>query len=144
LFALAEPETAQRPHAEHQCAATGPGVSTTAYFAANPTFGFNDSVSLAKIQAPAAFLIATDAARQDGALGRGSLTPQYLDPATNLATSYDTTTPWVAKANQAAVSPRHRQGFNALYSDGHVKYKKVQDLWRSKLDNDFRTDPVGS
>jgi prepilin-type N-terminal cleavage/methylation domain-containing protein/prepilin-type processing-associated H-X9-DG protein len=127
---------------ENRGAATGPGVSTTAYFAANPTFGFNDKVILASIQAPTSFLIATDCARQDGALGRGSLTPQYLDPTTGAATSYDTT--FTAKANQAAVSPRHRQGFNALYSDGHVKYKKVQDIWRSKVDNDFRTDPINS
>ncbi len=131
---------------ENRGTATGPGVSTAAYFAANPTFGFNDSVILAKVQTPASFLIATDAARQDGALGRGSLTPQYLDPVTGAATSYDTTTgtTFTAKANQAAVSPRHRQGFNALYSDGHVKYKKVQDIWRSKVDNDFRTDPINS
>jgi prepilin-type N-terminal cleavage/methylation domain-containing protein len=127
---------------ENRGAATGPGVSTTAYFAANPTFGFNDKVILASIQAPTSFLIATDCARQDGALGRGSLTPQYLDPTTGAATSYDTT--FTAKANQAAVSPRHRQGFNALYSDGRVKYKKVQDIWRSKVDNDFRTDPINS
>ncbi|MGI4792399.1 MAG: DUF1559 domain-containing protein [Janthinobacterium lividum] len=131
---------------ENRGAATGPGVSTAAYFAANPTFGFNDSVILASVQAPASFLIATDAARQDGALGRGSLTPQYLDPATGAATSYDTTTgtTFAAKANQAAVSPRHRKGFNALYSDGHVKYKQVQQIWRSKADNDFRTDPINS
>jgi len=131
---------------ENRGAATGPGVSTAAYFAANPTFGFNDGVTLATIQAPASFLIATDAARQDGALGRGFLTPQYLDPTTGAATSYDTATgtTFTASAKQAAVSPRHRQGFNALYSDGHVKYKKVQQIWRSKADNDFRTDPAGS
>ena len=52
-----------------------------------------------------------------------------------------TGTTFTAKSNQAAVSPRHRKGFNALYSDGHVKYKQVQQLWRSKLDNDFRTAP---
>ena len=131
---------------ENRGAATGPGVSSANYFAANPTFGFNDSVILAKVQAPASFLIATDAARQDGALGRGSLTPQYLDPTTGAATSYDTLsgTTFTASAKQAAVSPRHRKGFNALYSDGHVKYKQVQGIWRSKEDNDFRTDPLGS
>ena len=131
---------------EDRGTATGRGVSTAAYFAANPTFGFNDSVTLAKVQAPATFLIATDASRQDGALGRGSLTPQYLDPITGAATSYDTAsgTTFTASAKQAAIAPRHRQGFNALYSDGHVKYKKVQQIWRSKTDNDFRTDPVGS
>ena len=131
---------------ENRGAATGPGVSTAAYFAANPTFGFNDTVKLATVQAPANFLIAADAARQDGALGRGSLTPQFLDPTTGAATSYDTVTgtKFTASAKQAAVAPRHRQGFNALYSDGHVKYRKVQQIWRSKEDNDFRTDPTGS
>ena len=126
------------------------GVSAAAhnYFtnAANTTVGFNENVTLAKIQAPANFLIATDAARQDKALGRGSLTPQYLDLTSSAATSYDTdaATGWTAGPTQAAVAARHQQGFNALYSDGHVKYRKVQALWRSKADNDFRTDPLGS
>ncbi len=134
---------------ENRGIATGPGVSTPSrtYFTNNPTFGFNDSVILAKLQAPASFLIATDAARGDKSLGRGSLTPQYLDP-NNItqAVSYDTdpTTGWTASQTQAAVAPRHRKGFNALYSDGHVKYKQVQQIWRSKADNDFRTDPLNS
>ena len=130
---------------ENRGAATGSGVSgaSKTFFTNNPTFGFNDSVILARLQASASFLIATDAARQDGALGRGSLTPQYLDPTTGAATAYDPTA-WTASGTQAAVSPRHRKGFNALYSDGHVKYKQVQQLWRSLADNDFRTDPAGS
>ena len=129
---------------------TTTGVSTAShnYFtnAANTTFGFNENVTLAKVQAPTSFLIATDAARFDTALGRGSLTPQYLDPTSGAATSYDTdpSTGWTASPTQAAVAARHRQGFNALYSDGHVKYKQVQQIWRSKADNDFRTDPTGS
>ncbi len=130
---------------ENRGAATGPGVSAVSktYFTNNPTFGFNDSVSLAKLQAPASFLLATDAARGDKALGRGSLTPQYLDPNNPAqAVSYDTD--WTAANSQAAISPRHRKGFNALYSDGHVKYKQVQQIWRSKADNDFRTDPLNS
>ena len=129
-------------------ATTGVSAAAHTYFTntANVSFGFSEKVTLAKIQAPTSFLIATDAARQDKSLGRGSLTPQYLDPATGLATTYDTNTAtgWAAGPTQAAVAARHRQGFNALYSDGHVKYRKVQDLWRSKADNDFRTDPLGS
>ncbi len=130
---------------ENRGAATGPGVSgaSKTYFTNNPTFGFNDSVSLAKLQAPASFLLATDAARGDKAVGRGSLTPQYLDPSNPAqAVSYDAD--WTAANTQAAVAPRHRKGFNALYSDGHVKYKQVQQIWRSKADNDFRTDPLNS
>ncbi len=75
------------------------------------------------------------------ATGPGVSTAAYFT-----ATSYDTLTgtTFTASAKQAAVAPRHRKGFNALYSDGHVKYKQVQGIWRSKADNDFHTDPLGS
>jgi len=36
----------------------------------------------------------------------------------------------------------HLGGFNAGYSDGHVKFRKPLAIWRSKTDNDFRTDPT--
>ena len=58
------------------------------YFTNNPSFGFNNSTTLAQMQNPAGFLIISDAARPDGALARGSLTPQYVDPVTSNAVSY--------------------------------------------------------
>ncbi len=91
-------------------ATTGVSAASHAYFtnAANTTFGFNENVTLAKIAVPAAYLILADAARADGVLGRGSLTPQYNDPASGNAVTYDTdpTTGWTANNGQAAIQPR--------------------------------------
>ena len=129
-------------------ATTGVSAAAHNYFtnAANTTFGFNESVTLAKISVPAAFLIVADSARADGVLGRGSLTPQYNDPITGNAVSYDTdpATGWTANNGQAAIQSRHRGGINVGYSDGHVKFRFFHNLWRSKTDNDFRYDSTGS
>ncbi|MES2460025.1 MAG: DUF1559 domain-containing protein [Armatimonadota bacterium] len=121
--------------------ATGVSAAADTYFTKNPTFGFSQEVTLATLDSPAAFLVVADAARADKQVARGSLTPQYLDP-TNLSgtpKSYDVE--WVASGSQAAASPRHQGGFNAGYADGHVKFRQPKALWRSKTDNDFRTDP---
>ena len=130
---------------EHAIGTAGTGVSAASdtYFTNNPTFGFSQNVTLATIQSPAQFLIVADAARADKQAGRGSLTPQYLDP-NNLSSvvSYDST--WTASATQAAAAPRHQGGFNVGYSDGHAKFRKPGAIWRSKTDNDLRTDPVNS
>ena len=121
---------------------TGVSAAANTYFAVNPTFGFSQQVTLAAIQSPSKFLLATDAARADKQAGRGSLTPQYLNPANlNSVVSYDPT--WTANPAQAAATPRHGGGFNAVYADGHVKFRLPKDIWRSQLDNDFRTDPSG-
>ena len=118
------------------------------YFTNNPSFGFNNTTTLAKIQNPAGFLIISDAARADGALARGSLTPQYVDPVTTNAVSYDQdpipANAWTAQNGQAAVIARHQGGANVGYSDGHVKFRHLQQVWRTKTDNDFRWDSTGS
>ncbi len=120
---------------------TGISAASATFFTNNPTFGFSDRVTLAVIQSPASFLINTDAARADAAVGRGSLTPQYLNPkALTQVVSYWPGT-WAASASQAAAAPRHSGGFNAGYSDGHAKFKLPNSVWRSPNDNDFRTDP---
>ena len=121
--------------------ATGVSAASDTYFTNNPTFGFSQLVSLADIKSPATFLIIADAARADKQVGRGSSPPQYLDPKNlNNVISYDTAS-WAPSKTQAAASPRHQGGFNAAYSDGHVKYRQPSLLWRTKTDNDFRTDP---
>lgn len=124
--------------------ATGVSAAADAYFTNNPTFGFSQEVTLATLDSPASFLVVADAARADKQVARGSLTPQYLDP-TNLSAvpkSYDTgENGWTAVRTQAAASPRHQGGFNAGYADGHVKFRQPLSVWRSKNDNDFRTDP---
>ncbi|HLJ54913.1 MAG TPA: DUF1559 domain-containing protein [Chthonomonadaceae bacterium] len=127
--------------AEEGLANTGISAASSTFFTNNPSFGFSDRTSLAAVQAPAGFLVATDAARADSAVGRGSLTPQYLDPRNmNSVLSYWPGA-WTASPSQAAAAPRHLGGFEALYSDGHAKYKQPASVWRTPQDNDFRYDP---
>jgi prepilin-type N-terminal cleavage/methylation domain-containing protein/prepilin-type processing-associated H-X9-DG protein len=122
--------------------ATGISSASNTFFTNNPTYGISQSVTDASIQFPANFLILTDTARADGVVSRGSLTPQYLNP-TNLSqvVSYYPGV-WTASTTQAAADPRHQGGFNALYSDGHAKFRQPLLVWRTPNDNDFRTDPV--
>ena len=128
--------------AEEGLGNTGISAASNTFFTNNPTFGFSDQTVLATIQSPANFLVTADAARADAALGRGSLTPQYLDPAnlSNVLSYWPGV--WTASASQAAAAPRHSTGFEALYSDGHAKFRKPNSVWRSPLDNDFRYDPT--
>jgi prepilin-type N-terminal cleavage/methylation domain-containing protein/prepilin-type processing-associated H-X9-DG protein len=134
---------------EHVIGTAGTGVSAAsdAFFSANPTFGFSQNVVLATIQSPAKFLILSDAARADGQVGRGSLTPQYIDPNNSTSTLTWSDSGWTPTNSQAAIASRHQGGFNAGYSDGHVKFRKPNQgplsVWRTLADNDFRTDPSG-
>ncbi len=121
--------------------ATGISAAANTYFTNNPTFGFSQEVTLATLQSPASFLVVADAARADKQVARGSLTPQYLDPTNLSATPKSYDTDWTPVKTQAAASPRHQGGYNAGYADGHVKYRQPLAVWRSKTDNDFRTDP---
>ena len=127
---------------EQEGANTGVKANTAAFFAANPTFGFSEKTALASIQAPSNFLISADTLRGDKTLARGSLTLQYFDE-TNAVVPFPGSS-YPVNVNAAAIVPRHRAGINTLYSDGHVKYKKPLQLWRSFADNDFRTDPINS
>ncbi len=42
---------------------------------------------------------------------------------------------------QAALAPRHQNGSNIAYSDGHAKFKRPEQTWRSYTDNDWRRNP---
>lgn len=117
---------------------SGVKAASVTYFTANPDVGFNERVTLATVQNPSGFLIVADAARPDLALGRGSLTPQFIGPDGHAA-SYDPAN-WAAQNGQAAIAARHQGGVNVGYSDGHAKYRKVGQLWRSRTDNDFIYD----
>ncbi len=117
---------------------SGVKAASVLYFTNHPTFGFNETTKLASIQNPSGFLIIADAARPDQLLGRGSLVPQYIGPDNN-AVSYDPGN-WIPQNGQAAVSPRHQKGVNVGYSDGHAKFRQVNQLWRTQTDNDFRYD----
>jgi prepilin-type N-terminal cleavage/methylation domain-containing protein/prepilin-type processing-associated H-X9-DG protein len=127
-------------------ATTGVNASANAWFQANPTYGFNEQVTLAKLNAPASFLLVADTQRGDNTVSRGSLTPQFINPANAAAGAV----PYPGSGfpsglqSQAAIIARHTGGLNVGYADGHVKFRRVEQLWRSYADNDFRTDPAGS
>lgn len=90
-------------------------------------FGFNANTPLAAISFPANFLVLADAARSDGTASRGGLYPQ----------------PWAFDVPvQARFVARHSEGGNVAYSDGHAKWKRPEQTWRSYNDNDWRRNPT--
>lgn len=90
-------------------------------------FGFNQNTPLASITFPAQFLVCADAARSDGTSSRGGLYPQ----------------PWAFDVpSQARFAPRHQGGGNIAYADGHAKWRRPEQTWRSYYDNDWRRNPV--
>jgi prepilin-type N-terminal cleavage/methylation domain-containing protein/prepilin-type processing-associated H-X9-DG protein len=110
-------------------------------------FGYNASTPLAKFASPASFLFAADTVRSDGTSSRGSLVPQapYNYAPGNPFVGPDGVTPVLTGlAAQATVVARHQGGFNALYLDGHAKWRKPEQTWRSFTDNDWRRDPSTS
>jgi len=90
-------------------------------------FGFNSTTPLAAISFPANFLLCADAGRSDGTASRGGVYPQ----------------PWAfSVSNQSEVIARHSGGLNVSYADGHSKWKRPEQTWRSYNDNDWRRDPT--
>jgi prepilin-type N-terminal cleavage/methylation domain-containing protein/prepilin-type processing-associated H-X9-DG protein len=90
-------------------------------------FGFNDSTPLASINQPASFILCADAGRSDGTPSRGGLYPQ----------------PWAFDVpTQARMLARHQNGASIAYSDGHSRWRRPEQTWRSYEDNDWRRDPV--
>jgi prepilin-type N-terminal cleavage/methylation domain-containing protein/prepilin-type processing-associated H-X9-DG protein len=99
----------------------------------NPDFGFNDQTTLASITLPAQFIVLGEAGRASGLPSRGGMYPQPW--AFDDATLPDT-------QQQARFLPRHSGGGNIAYGDGHAKWKKPEQLWRSYNDNDWRRNPT--
>jgi prepilin-type processing-associated H-X9-DG protein len=98
----------------------------------NPDFGFNETTSLGSIADPARFIILGDASRASGVASRGGMYPQ----------------PWafddsaLPDANQQArMIARHNGGANVTYADGHTKWTRVEETWRSYSSNDWRRNP---
>jgi prepilin-type N-terminal cleavage/methylation domain-containing protein/prepilin-type processing-associated H-X9-DG protein len=119
-----------------------PGASQQAFYA-TPTddttntggsdFGFNETTSVASITYPAQFIVIGDAARASGVPSRGGMYPQ----------------PWVFddsslpdSKQQARFKPRHNNGGNIAYGDGHAKWVRPEQTWRSFHDNDWRRNPI--
>lgn len=94
-------------------------------------FGFNQSTPLASITYPAQFLLCADAARVDGSSSRGGIYPQpwEFDDANN-------------KSHQARFAARHSNGGNVAYADGHSKFRRPEQTYRSHNDNDWRRNPT--
>ena len=90
-------------------------------------FGFNESTPLSTINFPAQFLILADAGRSDGTTSRGGIYPQ----------------PWAFDVStQSRFLARHQGGGNVSYSDGHAKWRRPEQTWRSYNDNDWRRNPT--
>jgi len=103
-----------------------PTAQQTAWFKANPDFGFNETTPLAGISQPANFILVGDSGRSDGTPSRGGMYPQPL--------AFDVTT-------QSRLIARHQGGCNIAYADGHAKWTKPEKTWRSYNDNDWRRNP---
>ena len=109
------------------------GANQRAFYQANPNFGFNEQTTLATIAFPARFILIGDAARASGLPSRGGMYPQPW-------TFDDSALP---DANQQArFLPRHQGGGNIAYADGHAKWVKPEQTWRSPLNNDWRKNPT--
>jgi prepilin-type N-terminal cleavage/methylation domain-containing protein/prepilin-type processing-associated H-X9-DG protein len=108
------------------------GANQQAWYQANPDFGFNEQVTLATIARPAQFILIGDAGRASGLPSRGGMYPQ----------------PWAfddssqPDANQQArFLARHQGGGNIAYADGHAKWMRPEQTWRSPVSNDWRRNP---
>ena len=121
-------------------AALTPGASAAAiaYFtgAEGSNIGVNGDTSLASINSPSNLLLIADTQRADGTVSRGSLTPQYVNPTTGQATAFPGSV-YAPSNAQAALIARHQGGANIGFADGHVKWKHLQDTWKSVTENNW-------
>lgn len=90
-------------------------------------FGFNQATPLASISFPAQFLIVADAGRTDNTTSRGGLYPQPWE--------FDVT-------SQARFIPRHQDGGNVAFSDGHAKWSRPETTYKTHINNYWRRNPT--
>lgn len=106
---------------------TGIANFETTWYQANPDFGFNEDVTLADLPKSAQFILTSDAARDDNTPSRGGLYPlQYVSP---------------GSTSQANFRPRHQDGANVGFADGHAKWLKFEQTWKTFTDNYWRRNP---
>lgn len=108
-------------------------ASQRQWYIDNPDFGFNETTTLASLASPARFIVIADAARASGLPSRGGLYPQ----------------PWAFddaslpdNRQQARFKARHNNGGNIAYGDGHARFVRPEQTWRSYEDNDWRRNPA--
>jgi prepilin-type N-terminal cleavage/methylation domain-containing protein/prepilin-type processing-associated H-X9-DG protein len=92
-----------------------PGFGQSAWYKANPDYGFNESYSDGSIQKPSNFIILADAGRGDKTPSRGGLYPiQAIAPGVT---------------TQAQMLERHNRRANAGYADGHTDETTFTKSW---------------
>jgi prepilin-type N-terminal cleavage/methylation domain-containing protein/prepilin-type processing-associated H-X9-DG protein len=110
-----------------------PAAKNQAWYIANPDFGFNETTSLASLERPAEFIALAEAARASGIASRGGLYPQ----------------PWAFDdsalpdaSQQARFKARHAGGGNIAFADGHAKWLRPEQTWKSYTNNFWRRNPT--
>ena len=92
-----------------------PSFGQSAWYKANPDYGFNESYSDSSILKPSNFIILADAGRGDNTPSRGGLYPiQAIAPGTT---------------SQAQLLERHNRRANVSYSDGHTAETTFTNSW---------------
>jgi prepilin-type N-terminal cleavage/methylation domain-containing protein len=118
---------AKLPNAVHQADYAGTGSIDLS------DFGFNDDTTLAQLKYPSRFIMLGEAGRASGLPSRGGLYPQPW--------AFDDST-GPDSAQQARFLPRHSKGGILVYSDGHAKWTRPEQTWRTFADNDWRRNPL--
>jgi prepilin-type N-terminal cleavage/methylation domain-containing protein/prepilin-type processing-associated H-X9-DG protein len=94
-----------------------PGFGQSAWYKANPDYGFNESCTDGSIQKPSDFIILADAGRGDNTPSRGGLYPiQAIAPGTT---------------TQAQLLERHNRRANIGYADGHTDQSTFTNSWNA-------------
>ena len=104
-----------------------PNASKRQWYIDNPDFGVNDSHTLASLSAPARFILIAEAAHASGIPSRGGLYPQPW--------SFDDSSLPDA-SQQARFKTRHSGGGIIAYADGHAKWVRPEQTWKSYDNND--------
>lgn len=108
-------------------------ASQRTFYINNPDFGFNETTSLSSLTYPARFIVLGEAGRASGLPSRGGMYPQpwAFDDSANPDSS-----------QQARFLTRHNGGGNITFADGHAKWTRREQTWRSVTDNDWRRTPT--
>ena len=109
---------ASNNHADNYSGKTAPDLTD---------FGFNEATPLASITFPSQFIVIADAARADNTSSRGGLYPQ----------------PWEFNVDsQSRFVARHQGGGNVAYSDGHSKWQRPEQTYKTHENNFWRRNPT--
>lgn len=108
-------------------------ASQRAWYLANSDFGFNENTTLASLDRAAEFIVIAEAARASGVPSRGGLYPQpWAFDDSNLPDA----------SQQARFKARHSGGGNITFADGHAKWLRPEQTWKSLTSNLWRRNPT--